>query len=108
MALTIAAIRSGSEACGPLPPGSFHRWLEEHLLCPKCDVIYQVVVDYDASVGRWFDEAAFPLLNRLRRAIFLDHERGHKTTHFESSGVSIKSYSGQGFAPNSPETSKKR
>src|SRR5436305_8601257 len=40
MNLRIAAIRSGSEPVRKLSSGSFLRWLETPLACPKCDVTY--------------------------------------------------------------------
>jgi len=48
MGLTIAAVRSGTDPVGKLPEAAFHRWLETPLGCPKCDVSYNLVVDWNA------------------------------------------------------------
>lgn len=90
--LTIAAIRSGTDPLAPLPEGAFHRWLESPLGCPKCHVSYNVVVPWDHAVSRWFDEESRGPLRMLRRAIQLGHANGHRVTHFETSGVIVKSY----------------
>ena len=92
MPLTIAAIRSGTDPVGKLPDAAFHRTLEDPILCPKCDVAYNLVVDYDASVSRFFDEDARPLITLLRKAVFMGHSTDHRITHFETSGVVVKTF----------------
>ena len=49
--MTIAAIRSGTDPVGKLPEAAFHRWLETPLGCPKCDVSYNLVVDWDGRAA---------------------------------------------------------
>jgi hypothetical protein len=92
MNLTIAAIRSGTDPIGKLPGGSFYRSLETPLLCPKCDVIYNLIVDFDQSSGRWFTEDSQPLITLLRKAIFMGHNTDHRVTHFQTSGVVVESF----------------
>jgi hypothetical protein len=92
MPLVIAAIRTGQDPVGRLPEGAFHRWLDEPLLCPKCSATYRLVCDYDASVGRFFEEESRRLLMLLRKAIFLGHGDGHKVSHFETAGVVVTSF----------------
>jgi hypothetical protein len=90
MKLKIAAIRSGSDPVGPLPGESFHRWLETPLLCPKCDVTYNLAVEWEQATDRFFDENSRPLINLLRKSIIMGHSRGHKVAHFETNGVVVK------------------
>jgi hypothetical protein len=90
MPLTIAAIRTGTDPAGPLPEGSFHRWLDDPIACPKCDATYSLVADYVQSTSKFFDEDSRRLIPMLRKAIFLGHSNGHKTTHFETSGVTVR------------------
>jgi hypothetical protein len=92
MPLTIAAIRSGTDPIDKLPPASFHRTLETQILCPKCDVTYNLVVDFEQATGRFFPEESGPLLTLLRKAIFTGHSTNHQVTHFETSGVIVKSF----------------
>jgi hypothetical protein len=92
MKLTIAALRSGTDPVGPLPPAAFHRTLEEPLVCPKCHVSYNLVVDYDQSVGRFFEQESRPLILLLKKTILIGHSHGHRITHFETSGVVVKRY----------------
>jgi hypothetical protein len=89
--LTIAAIRSGSDPVGKLPGGSFHRWLETPLICPKCDVTYGVVVDWDHAADRWFAENSRALIALLKKAILMGHGNHHSVTHFETAGVTVRS-----------------
>jgi hypothetical protein len=91
MKLKIAAIRSGSEPVGKLPGGSFHRWLETPLICPKCDVTYNLAVEWEQATDRWFEENSRSLLNLLRKAIVMGHADNHRVTHFETTGVVVKS-----------------
>lgn len=92
MGLTIAAILRGTEPVGRLPPAAFHRWLEEPLVCPKCSAVYSLVCDYDHATGRFFDRESGPLLQLLRKAIFMGHADGHAVTHFETSGVVVRTF----------------
>jgi hypothetical protein len=90
--LKIAAIRSGTDPVGKLPAAAFHRWLETPLGCPKCDVTYNVVVDWDQANDRWFAENSRSLLTLLKKAIFMGHSTDHRVTHFETEGVVVKSF----------------
>jgi hypothetical protein len=99
MKLTLAAILSGTDPVAPLPPATFHRTLEEPILCPKCDAAYNLVVDYDQATGRFFQRDSDVLIRMLRKAIMLGHGNGHRVTHFETSGVVVKSHT----KPEPPE-----
>jgi hypothetical protein len=90
--LTIAAIRSGTEPVGKLPEGAFHRTLETPLGCPKCDVSYNLVVDWERATGRFFEEESRGLVRMLKKAIHMGHGSGHRVSHFETSGVVVKSF----------------
>ena len=93
MPLIIAAIRTGHDPIGKLPEGSFHRWLDEPLICPKCSATYNLVCDYNQSVGRFFEEESRRLILLLKKAIFLAHARDdHKAPHLETNGVVVTSY----------------
>ncbi len=92
MPLTIAAIRSGHDPVGKLPEAAFHRWLDTPLTCPKCDATYNLVCDFDAAEGRFFEQDSRRLVMLLKKAIFMGHERGHWVAHFETSGVVVKSF----------------
>ena len=70
MSLTIAAIRTGHDPAGKLPEAAFHRWLEDPLICPKCSASYNLVCDYNDSIGRFFEEESRRLILLLRKAIF--------------------------------------
>jgi len=89
MSLIIAAIKSGTDAVGPLPPASFHRTLEEPIYCPKCDATYNLVVDYEAAVSRHFEQDSRRHITMLRKAIFAGHSTDHRVTHFESNGTIV-------------------
>jgi hypothetical protein len=91
MNLGIAAIRSGSDPVRKLISRSFPRWLETPLLCPKCDVTYNLAVDWDQSNDRWFPDNSRPLITLLRKAIFMGHSTDHRVTHFETEGVIVES-----------------
>ena len=91
MPLRIAAIRSGSDPVRKLTGGSFHRALETPLICPKCDATYNLMVDYDQSINRWFPEDSRPLITLLAKAIFMEHSTDHRVTHFETEGVIVES-----------------
>jgi hypothetical protein len=91
MNLRIAAIRSGSEPVRKLSSGSFHRWLETPLACPKCDATYNLAVDWDQSTDRWFSETSRPLITLLKKAIHMGHRTNHRVTHFETEGVIVES-----------------
>ncbi len=90
--MIIAAIRSGTDPTAPLPPATFHRWLEEPLCCPKCEVTYNLVLDYDQAVGRHFLNESRRHLQMLRKAIMLGHNSNHLTSHFETNGVVVTSH----------------
>jgi len=89
MVLKIAAIRSGSDPIGKLPGGAFHRWLETPIACPKCEVTYNLVADWDQANDRWFAEESGPLILRLRKAVMMGHSSHHRVTHYETSGVTV-------------------
>jgi hypothetical protein len=91
MNLRIAAIRSGSEPIRKLATGSFQRWLETPLACPKCDTTYNLAVDWDQSTDRWFPETSRPLITLLKKAIMMGHSTNHRVTHFETEGVVVES-----------------
>ena len=95
MPLTIAALRTGSDPVGKLPEGAFHRWLDTTLTCPKCDATYNLVVDYNASLQRHFEEESRRLIMMLKKAVFLGHGNGHRISHFETAGVVVTSFSAQ-------------
>jgi hypothetical protein len=92
LALTIAAVRSGTDPVGKLPEAAFHRWLETALGCPKCDVTYNLVVDFESATARHFEEESRGLIRMLQKAIQLGHGSGHRVTHFETSGVVVRSF----------------
>jgi hypothetical protein len=90
--LAIAAIRAGTEPVGKLPEAAFHRTLEMQLGCPKCDVSYNLVVDWEWATGRFFEEESRGLIRMLKKAIFMGHGSGHRVTHYETAGVVVKSF----------------
>lgn len=92
MPLIVAAIRAGQEPVGKLPEAAFHRWLDDPIVCPKCSASYNLVCDYDASVGRFFGEESRRLIQLLRKAILLGHGNGHKVSHFETAGVAVTAF----------------
>lgn len=106
MNLILAAIRSGTDPLAPLPPGAFHRWLEEPIYCPKCDATYLLVADYAQATSRHFANDTRRHFAMLRKAIFLDHGSAHRTTHFETNGVVITRHTPppKPFIPQAPLT----
>jgi hypothetical protein len=92
MHLVIAAIRTGYDPIGPLPEAAFHRWLNDQIACPKCNATYNLVCDYNASVGRFFEQESQRLILLLRKAVFLGHSNGHKVVHYETAGVVVTSF----------------
>lgn len=92
MPLTIAAIRTGHDPVGKLPDGAFHTTLDRQLICPKCSATYNLVVDYTASVSRFFERDSHRLILMLQKAIHLGHANGHRVAHFETSGVVVTSH----------------
>ena len=92
MPLTIAAIRTGHDPVGKLPEGAFHTTLDRQLVCPKCSATYNLVVDYSASVSRFFKQESHRLLLMLQKAIHLGHANGHRCSHFETAGVVVTSH----------------
>lgn len=95
MPLTLAAIRTGHDPVAKLPEASFHTQLDQQIVCPKCDAAYNLVVDYAASVGRFFREESRPLIMKLRKAVFQGHSDGHRIVHFETNGVAVISHTQQ-------------
>ena len=92
MKQTIAAVRSGTDPLGKLPEAAFHRTLETQLGCPKCDATYNLVVDWEWATARRFDEESRGPIRMLRKAIQMGHSSGHRVSHFETSGVVVKSF----------------
>jgi hypothetical protein len=92
MPLILAAIRSGHDPVERLPDAAFHCWLEEPLICPKCDASYNLVCDYNQSVSRFFEEESRRLILLLKKAILLGHANGHVVPHFETAGVVVTSF----------------
>ncbi len=92
MRLVIAAIKSGHDPVGKLPEASFHTQLDTQLICPKCDATYNLIVDYQASIGRFFPEESQALIAKLNKAIFMGHGNGHRVLHFETAGVVVTSH----------------
>jgi len=92
MSLIIAAVRTGHDPVGKLPDAAFHRQLETQLTCPKCSVTYNLLVDYNASIGRFFEEESRRPIMMLRKAIMLGHANNHRVTHFETAGVVVTSH----------------
>lgn len=89
MPLILAAIQSGTDPVAPLPPGTFHRTLEDPIVCPKCHVSYNVLVDYDQAVSRYFREDSRRHFALLRKTILNGHLAGHRATHLETNGVTV-------------------
>lgn len=89
MPLILAALQSGTDPLVPLPPATFHRTLEDPLICPKCHTTYNIVVDYDQAVGRYFRDESRRHFALLRKAIFSEHSTGHRSTHIETNGVTV-------------------
>ncbi len=89
MPLILAAIRTGTDPVGKLPEGAFHHWLEEQLTCPKCDATYNLVCDYNAWTGRFFEEESRRPIQMLKKAIMLGHGSSHRISHFETNGVVV-------------------
>lgn len=92
MHLKIAAIRSGAEPVGSLPGGALHRWLSTPLACPKCETTYNLVADWDQSNDRWFEQDSRTLIQRLRKAILMGHSTHHQVAHFETAGLTVRSF----------------
>ncbi len=92
MPLTIAAIQTGHDPVGKLPDGAFHTTLDRQLVCPKCSATYNLLVDYSASMGRFFEQDSHRLLLMLQKAIHLGHANGHRVVHFETAGVVVTSH----------------
>ena len=92
MSLVIAAILTGHDPVGKLPDAAFHRTLEQQINCPKCEATYNLVVDYEAATGRFFEEESRRPIMMLRKAIMLGHSNDHRVVHFETAGVVVTSF----------------
>ena len=90
--MIIAAIRSGTDPVAPLPPASFHRWLEDPIYCQKCEATYALVVDYDDAISRHFENDSRRHLTMLRKAVMLGHSTDHRISHYETNGVVVTSH----------------
>jgi hypothetical protein len=55
-------------------------------------VTYGLVVDWERANGRWFEEEARGPIRMLKKAIQMGHGSGHRVTHFETSGVVVRSF----------------
>ena len=93
--LKIAAVRSGTDPVAPLPSGSFPTTLDTQLVCPKCDVTYSLIADWDQANDRWFVERSQPLIRMLKKSVMLGHRTDHRITHFETEGVVVQSHTKQ-------------
>jgi len=91
----VAAIRSGTEPIGKLPEAAFHRTLETQLGCPRCDVTYNLVADWEWASERWFEEESRAPIRMLKKAIMMGHATGHRVSHYETAGVVVKSITAQ-------------
>ncbi|MES2394033.1 MAG: hypothetical protein V4555_20535 [Acidobacteriota bacterium] len=100
----IAALKLGTDPVAPLPPATFHRTLEEHLYCPKCNATYVLMVDYDWAVSRHFEEESRRHLTLLRKTIFRGHSADHRITHFETNGVVVTAHVPPDAPPLAPLT----
>jgi len=96
---TIAAVRSGTDPAGKLPDAAFHRTLESQLGCPKCDVSYNLVVDWEWAASRHFEQESRRPIRLLQKAVFMGHASGHRISHFETSGVVVRSFPGPAPPP---------
>jgi hypothetical protein len=92
MSITIAAIRTGYDPVGKLPEAAFHRQLDEQIACPKCDATYNLVVGFDESVSRFFEQESQRSILMLRKAVMQGHGNDHRIAHFETSGVVVTSF----------------
>jgi hypothetical protein len=90
--MIVAAIRSGTDPLAPLPPATFHRWLEDPVYCPKCEATYMLVTNYDWAVSRHFETESRRHITMLRKAVFQGHGGGHRVSHFESNGVIVTAH----------------
>jgi len=90
--VTVAAVRMGCEAVGKLPEAAFHCQLDQQIVCPKCDAVYNLVVGFDDSVSRHFEEESRRPILMLKKAVMMGHADGHKVAHFESAGVVVTSF----------------
>ncbi len=61
-------------------------------IAPNATPPYNLVVEWDQFIDRHFEQNARLLITMLRKAIFQDHSTNHRITHFETSGVVVKSY----------------
>jgi hypothetical protein len=104
MPLILAAIKSGTDPAGPLPPAAFHRWLEDPIYCPKCEATYTLVVAYDHAISRHFAADSRRHLTMLRKAVTQGHATGHRITHFETNGVAVQSIVKPSPIPLEPTT----
>jgi hypothetical protein len=96
MPLILAAIRTGHDPAGKLPVAAFHTQLDEQVTCPKCSATYNLVCDFDASIGRHFPEESRRLIMMLRKAVMLGHFNGHRVIHFETNGVVVTRFNSSG------------
>ena len=104
MPLILAAVRTGHDPVAKLPEASFHTQLDQQIVCPKCDAAYNLIVDYNLSVGRFFAEESRPLIMKLRKAVFQGHGDGHRTIHFETNGVAVISHRADATPAAQPRT----
>ena len=92
MKRVVAAVRTGHDPVGKLPEAAFHRQLDEQVVCPKCDATYNLLVDFDWSVSRFFEAESRQLIAMLRKCIMRGHGFGHQVLHFETAGVVVTAF----------------
>ena len=51
-----------------------------------------MVVDWERATGRWFEEESRGLIRMLKKAIQMGHGSGHRVSHYETSGVVVRSF----------------
>lgn len=106
MKLVIAALRTGHDPIGKLPEAGFHTLLDQQILCPKCSATYNLICDYEASIGRHFEEESRRAIMLLRKAVMIGHYDGHRVSHFESAGVVVTRFLSQGAEAIQPRGSR--
>jgi hypothetical protein len=55
-------------------------------------VSYSLVADWAWASGRWFEEESRGPIRMLKKAIQMGHGAGHRVTHYETSGVVVRSF----------------
>jgi hypothetical protein len=55
-------------------------------------VRYNLVVPWNDATDRFFEEQSQGPLRMLRKAIQMAHASGHAVSHYESAGVTVRSF----------------